>query len=89
MTETPEYPLPTVHMNGTGKQSLLSDYEKVADRLDELLEAFQSMHFHPRDYYVGGDEAFRKAMNERSTHAIALNQFHAYIMAHLVHLNNQ
>ena len=89
MIEEQEYPLPTVHMNGTGKQTLLSDYEKVADSLEDLLKAFENMNFHPRDYYVDGEDAFSKAMKERGSHAIALNKFSLYVNTHLSHLNKQ
>mgnify|MGYP003120570425 FL=1 len=89
MIKEQEYPLPSVHMNGTGKQTLLSDYEKVADNLDDLLKAFEKMNFHPRDYYVDGGDAFSEAMKERGSHAIALNKFSLYLKTHLPHLNKQ
>ena len=73
MTQTEEYPLPTVHMNGTSKEMLLEGNEGIIRAIHTLKEAIQNCEFHGRDYYVhpledtviGG--AYGLAADERQT----------------------
>ena len=95
MTETVNYPLPTVHLNGTGKKMLLEGNLKILGKINELKEAIQDCEFHGRDYYVhdlddtviGG--AYGLAVEERQKHLQALADFEAYIMIHFDHINEQ
>ena len=89
MTEEVTYPLPTVHLNGTGKKMLLEGNTRILGAINDLKEAIQSCEFHPRDYYVQGDEAFSLALEERQKHLQALADFEAYIMIHFDHINQQ
>ena len=74
MTETVNYPLPTVHLNGTDKRTLLWGNIKIQKALGELNDALQDCEFHGRDYYVqdiddtviGG--AYGLALEERQKH---------------------
>ena len=43
---------PTVHLNGSGKQSLIDMYMRVRDALVAAEEAISEAHPHGRDYYV-------------------------------------
>ena len=58
MTETQEYPLPTVHLNGTPKESLLQGNVKILSAINELREVISSCEFHGRDYYVQDNNYF-------------------------------
>ena len=95
MTQTEEYPLPTVHLNGTPKEVLLEGNEGIIRAIFRLKEAINNCVFHGRDYYVhpledtviGG--AYGLAADERQKHLQALADFEAYILKHFDHINNQ
>lgn len=54
--------MPTVHMNGTGLETLQVGYNAVDDALYDLTEAWGRVEFNPRDYYVQGPDAWDKAL---------------------------
>ena len=95
MTEEVTYPLPTVHLNGTGKKMLLEGNTKVLGAINEVKEAIQSCEFHSRDYYVqdiddtviGG--AFGLALEERQKHIENLLAFKQYNLEQVMHLRSQ
>ena len=99
MTETVNYPLPTVHLNGTGKKMLLEGNVNILGKINEVKEAIQSCEFHGRDYYVqdndpamdafNDDNAFSRAYNERQKHLQALADMERYFMNHVEHLIEQ
>ena len=99
------YPLPTVHLNGTGKKRLLKDAEKLHDALHDAYEsvsdALQDSEFHGRDYYVQdgqyllGDgvsqagSTYQLAVKERQKHIKNLIAFRQYALQQLMHLRSQ
>ena len=99
MTETVNYPLPTVHLNGTGKKMLLEGNTRILGAINEVKEAIQSCEFHGRDYYVqdanpamdafNDDNAFSRAYNERQKHLQAIADMERYFMNHVEHLIEQ
>ena len=99
MTDTKEYPLPTVHLNGTDKRTLLWGNIKIQKALSDLSDALNDCIFHGRDYYVqdsdpmkdafNDDNAFSKAMDERRKHLINIDKFEKYIEDHIEHIHNQ
>ena len=94
-TKEQEYPLPTVHLNGTPKDMLLEGNEGIIRAINGLKEAIQDCQFHGRDYYVhpledtviGG--AYGLAADERQKHLQALANFEAYILKHYDHISQQ
>ena len=76
------YPLPTVHLNGTGREMLSSGYTAAFKALRGLEEAMYDIEFNARDYYVQGPEAFSQAQAERRRHLKALKELHEYLMEH-------
>ena len=96
MTETVNYPLPTVHLNGTGKKMLLEGNTRILGAINDLKEAINDCEFHGRDYYVqdanpamdafNDDNAFSRAYNERQKHLKALADMERYFMNHVEHL---
>tara|TARA_Y100001937_G_scaffold59157_1_gene81233 strand:- start:142 stop:441 length:300 start_codon:yes stop_codon:yes gene_type:complete len=96
MTETVNYPLPTVHLNGTGKKMLLEGNTRIIQAVNDLKEAINDCEFHGRDYYVqdanpamdafNDDNAFSRAYNERQKHLKALADMERYFMNHVEHL---
>ena len=96
MTETVNYPLPTIHLNGTPRDRLLEGNTRILGAINDLKEAIQSCEFHGRDYYVqdanpamdafNDDNAFSRAYNERQKHLKALADMERYFMNHVEHL---
>lgn len=94
MTETQEYPLPTVHLNGTPKESLLKGNVRILSAINELREAIGSCQFHGRDYYVqdqnvGIDTSYVRARVERDKHLDNIADFEQYIEKHIEHIVGQ
>ena len=98
MTVNVNYPLPTVHLNGTSKEKLLKDAEKLHDALhhayDLVSKAINDCEFHGRDYYVQdppneAPSAFTKAQEERLKHMKNLLAFRQYALEHCLHLQHR
>ena len=101
MTETVNYPLPTVHLNGTSKRMLLEGNVKILSAIADLREAINACEFHSRDYYTldapeefaNYDEtwynAFTSAKKERVKHINNISEFAEYIEQHIEHISDQ
>tara|TARA_R110002020_G_scaffold357634_1_gene569993 strand:+ start:193 stop:480 length:288 start_codon:yes stop_codon:yes gene_type:complete len=95
MTETKEYPMPTVHMNGTSKEMLLEGNTDILHKIHNLEDTICNCVFHGRDYYVhpledtviGG--AYGVALEERQKHLKNLLAFREYIEEHINHIVSQ
>ena len=88
------YPLPTVHLNGTSRDKLLEGEMKVYDALNQLSEALQECTFHSRDYYPQDDdpysyESYNKALEERQKHKDNLLAFKQNNLEQVMHLRSQ
>ncbi len=98
------YPLPTVHLNGTSREMLLEGEMKVQDALNKVSEALQECEFHSRDYCVQdkdcyglqaseGDacygNAYKRALEERQKHIKNLTAFKQYNLEQVMHLRSQ
>ena len=99
MTETVNYPLPTIHLNGTPRDRLLEGNTRILGAINEVKEAINDCVFHGRDYYVqdndpamdafNDDNAFSRAYNERQKHLQAIADMERYFMNHVEHLIEQ
>ena len=99
MTEEVTSPLPTVHLNGTGKKMLLEGNTRILGAINDLKEAINGCEFHGRDYYVqdanpamdafNDDNAFSRAYNERQKHLQAIADMERYFLNHVEHLIEQ
>ena len=61
MTNTtlkPDYPLPTIHLNGNSKESLLSGYLESREKFREFKKRLRAIDFHSRNYYIQDAEWF-------------------------------
>ena len=67
---------PTVHLNGSGRASLLDGYREACDALAKALVALCETQPHPRDYYVqdGGGETYRAARKQHQERVARLQQ---------------
>ena len=96
MTETVNYPQPTIHLNGTPRDRLLEGNTRILGAINDLKEAINDCVFHGRDYYVqdndpamdafNDDNAFSRAYNERQKHLQAIADMERYFMNHVDHL---
>ncbi len=64
--------IPTIHLNGTSKERLVSGYEKAHRALRVAGEALSEIEFNPRDYYVQGPQAWPEAVREMDERLKAL-----------------
>ena len=58
--------LPTLHLNGSSRESLLQEYITAMDALRRAVEALQKTSPNGRDYYTQGPDALPKALKEHS-----------------------
>lgn len=88
-TASPESgtPLPAVHLNGTGRTTLLSEYTAALAAVATAEDAFLDITCHPRDYYIypGGD-AWSRAKDAREQQLSRLRDLRHYLQAHVDHL---
>lgn len=56
--------VPTIHLNGTSRESLLQEYEAAFHAVHAAYEKVQALTVHGRDYYVQGTTAFPLAQAE-------------------------
>jgi hypothetical protein len=57
--------MPVVHLNGTGKETLLVQYENASVALRKAVDALYAMECNARDYYPLGDQAFTRALGQQ------------------------
>ena len=94
MTETEEYPMPTVHMNGTSKEMLLEGNMDILHKIHNLEDSICNWVIHGRDYYVlDADpyslESYQAALKERQKHLKNLESFREYIEKQINHIDGQ
>ena len=66
--------LPTVHLNGTSRDTLLEGYIAALDALRLAMEALQAAAPHARDYYVQAGDTFYMAQNQHFTRLARLRE---------------
>ena len=66
--------VPTVHLNGTDGEDLLSQVREASRALRRAREALTAMTPNARDYYVQGNSAFDKAAKEHGARHVAIGQ---------------
>lgn len=77
------FPLPRIHLNGTGRAMLIEGYMKAHDTVEAAETALAEIEFHARDYYVISDDAFVKARAKRAEMFAKLQEVQAYLEQHL------
>lgn len=66
--------LPTIHLNGTGAQSLQAEYEAVRLAAESAIEALENATCNGRDFYPQPDAAWKQARAEREAAFAMLQQ---------------
>jgi hypothetical protein len=64
--------IPTVHLNGTGKKSLLEELEAADTAIREAIDKLRQVTVHGRDYYPQGPHAYPQARREMDARLDAL-----------------
>ena len=80
------YPLPTIHMNGTGRKDLCDGYMAAYKAARRAFDALCDVTCNARDYYVQGDNAYSEARDERDRQLYNLRDLIRYTEAHVAHL---
>jgi len=79
----PTCPLPVIHLNGTGRTSLLREYQTARQALKNLTGALAKATCHARDYYpLPEPDAFYKARATRQAVFALLDELDEYLIAH-------
>jgi hypothetical protein len=81
---TVDYPLPRVHLNGTGRKMLMEGYSKAQDTLNAAITDMAHIEFNARDYYIlDEDNAYHKARTKRDEMFAKLREVEEYLLAHM------
>tara|TARA_R110002110_G_scaffold159447_1_gene357193 strand:- start:156 stop:440 length:285 start_codon:yes stop_codon:yes gene_type:complete len=84
------YPQPQIHLNGTGRETLLEETEKARKSLMLSIKAFEAMTCHGRDFYILNDSlAYEKAAARRHEMGLNFVALAEYIEARRTHLLDQ
>jgi hypothetical protein len=57
--------IPTIHLNGTGAETLMRELNAAIDGIDVAYTAVSHMTVHGRDYYPQGQQAYQVARIEQ------------------------
>ncbi len=76
---------PTVHLNGTSKDTLIEQWCTASSALLDAERAIQQCAPNARDYYPQGAEAFVAALDEYRKHAAALFAARQYLETLIEH----
>jgi hypothetical protein len=72
---------PTVHLNGTGRETLLKEVVDAAHAVDAAWTALAAMTVHARDYYLQGPNALRQAEREHRERLEAIRAVYDDLLA--------
>ncbi len=75
--------LPTIHSNGTGRQTLSVGYYQAQDAVRKAIEALNAIEFNSRDYYPQGADAWKLAQAEQYARVEKLSAVRAELL--LIH----
>jgi hypothetical protein len=81
--------IPLIHLNGNSKESLEGQYEAADAALWEAVDKFNSIEFHPRDYYPLPEGSWNQALIERQEIAQAFKKIQDYIQEIRMGIYNQ
>lgn len=65
---------PTVHLNGSGRESLTEGYRAQGTAVQEAIAALEANFPHGRDYYPQGDATYAQARAEQVARIRALEK---------------
>lgn len=68
---------PTVHLNGTSREALVNGYVEALHAVRLATDAVAATYPNGRDYYLQGNGAINKAMDQHAARLEALKQVYA------------
>jgi hypothetical protein len=77
--------LPTIHLNGTGANTLYREYEQVSKAIDAATKSLAAATCNQRDFYSQSDAAWQQALAERKEALRLLMIVQDYANAWAVH----
>jgi hypothetical protein len=77
--------LPTIHLNGTGAQSLADEYRAARKAADAAVDALVAATCNGRDFYPQGSDAYYAARRERDAMLDKLHEVRNYAEAWEAH----
>jgi len=77
---------PTIHLNGTGRETLQEEAVKASTALRVAHSALQGLTVHPQDYYDDDDKAYQAARTRRNEMLRKLEDAFWYIDERREHL---
>jgi len=81
--------IPTIHLNGTGYETLHKEYRAAYDAVSKAIDAMYATTCNGRDYYVQGGSAFYSARDERQAAIQKLTDARDYLAEILVGIMDQ
>lgn len=81
-----DFPLPSVHLNGTSREELLHGYQVALSALVQARQAMAETVCHGRDYYVQHSMAYTEARIKREEMFLKLQAVEDYLRLHVQHL---
>lgn len=72
---------PTVHLNGTSAKQLTEGLGEAYEAVDKAMDKLRDAAPNARDYYVQGDRAFQKAVEQHEARAKKLQAVADELMA--------
>ena len=82
----PECPLPVVHLNGTGRETLLRDYREASKAFTTFKQRFSDTTCNGRDYYPLSNDAYSDARRTRDAVFCLIDEIDTYLDDHLAHV---
>tara|TARA_R110000803_G_scaffold32357_6_gene71388 strand:- start:698 stop:988 length:291 start_codon:yes stop_codon:yes gene_type:complete len=80
--------VPTVHLNGTGKDDLLNQLYDAYEAVGHALDVMRKAGPNGRDYYPQGTDALRNAQDEHQARATKLHQVQIEVEAIIIAIND-
>jgi hypothetical protein len=78
--------LPTIHLNGSGRDTLRQEYTRARKALRDTFAAFGAITVHGRDYYPQGPAAHLCALAEHHRLWSHFQAIERHLTAHVNHL---
>ena len=80
---------PLIHLNGTGFNTLESEYRRAVESIESALKAANDATMHKRDYYPLGDQAWEEARTEFTQNIQRLQDARDYFQVMLIRIVQQ
>lgn len=89
-TTTPEgFQAPLIHLNGTGGETLVREYENARNAVINAVRACRLVTINPRDYYPINPDAYDKARKEFCQQMAKLDEVIAYLEPIMICVQDQ